>query len=271
MLNIYDADICFWFDNLKIKVIGIRYGVFFESYPRHRHGKHFYEAHLVCGGKGTLIANEREYPLTAGTLYMTGPLITHEQITDKSDPMDEYYVQFEISENKKGKGGRASELIKNTHFWIGEDNRNSLRLFEMLTEENEKQEIGYVKNVINLTSQFLVALARNYAGVEKISDYARITPDDRRALITDEVLATDYASITLKTLSKRLNLSPRQTQRFLKKTYGKTFIELRTELRQRNADKLTACGEKLSVAAACVGYKDVRSLKKNRNKNEAGK
>ena len=101
MLDIYDADICFQFYNLKIKVIGIRYGVIFESYPRHRHGKHFYEAHLVCRGKGTLIANEREYPLTTGTLYMTGQLITHEQITDTSDPMDEYYVQFEISENNR--------------------------------------------------------------------------------------------------------------------------------------------------------------------------
>ena len=101
MLDIYDADICFQFDNLKIKVIGIRYGVIFESYPRHRHGKRFYEAHLVCRGKGTLIANEMEYPLTTGTLYMTGPLITHEQITDTSDPMDEYYVQFEISENNR--------------------------------------------------------------------------------------------------------------------------------------------------------------------------
>ena len=262
MLNIYDADICFQFDNLKIKVIGMRYGVFFESYPRHRHGKRFYEAHLVCRGKGTLIANEREYPLTTGTLYMTGPLVMHEQITDTSDPMDEYYVQFEISENKSGKGSRVSELIKNTHFWIGEDSQNLLRLFEMLTEENEKQEIGYVKNVINLASQFLIALARNYAGSEKISDYARITPDDRRTLITDEVLVRDYATITLELLSKRLNLSKRQTQRFLKKTYGKTFVELRTELRQRNANKLIAEGKRPSVAAASVGYKDVRSLTK---------
>ena len=106
-----------------------------------------------------------------------------------------------------------------------------------------------------------IALARNYAGSEKISNYARITPDDRRTLITDEVLVRDYATITSESLSKHLNLSPRQTQRFLKKTYGKTFIELRSELRQRNADKLISGGISPSEAAAMVGYKDARSLK----------
>lgn len=262
MLNISDAAICFQFDNLQIKVLQIRYGVFFESYPAHRHGHHFYEAHLVCGGHGLLVADNQKYELNSGTLYMTGPLITHEQITDSTNPMDEYYIQFELLENKKKKSGRTSELIKNTSFWIGTDTQNCIRLFEMLTEENESHEIGYVKNVINLTSQFLIALARNYVGSEKISDYEKNTPDDKRMIITDELFLREYASLTLENLSNRLNLSPRQTQRFLKKAYGKTFLELRSEQRQNKAEKLIESGMSPSEAAEAVGYKEVRSLKK---------
>lgn len=261
MLNISDADISFQFDNLKIKVIRINYGVFLHPYPRHRHGNRFYEAHLVCGGKGSLIADGREYPLSAGTLYMTGPHVTHEQLTDSSDPMDEYCLQFEVSEIKRGKSSRSAELIKNTAFWFGTDTQNMRRLFEMLTEENEKQEIGYVKSVINLTSQLLISLARCYAGSEKTSDYAKITPDDKRMIIVDDSFLYSYARITLEDLADRLNLSPRQTQRFLKKNYGKTFIEMRTDVRMDKAKEFINNGMSPHEAAAAVGYESARSLK----------
>ena len=261
MLDIFDADISFQFDNLKIKVIRINYGVFLHPYPRHRHGNRFYEAHLVCGGKGRLIADGQEYPLSAGNLYMTGPHVTHEQLTDSSDPMDEYCLQFEISENKRGKSSRSTELIKNTAFWFGTDTQNMRRLFEMLTEENEKQEIGYVKSVINLTSQLLISLARCYAGSEKASDYAKTTPDDKRMIIVDDSFLYSYARITLEDLANRLNLSPRQTQRFLKKNYGKTFIEMRTDVRMDKAKEFINNGMSPHEAAVAVGYESDRSLK----------
>ena len=154
-------------------------------------------------------------------------------------------------------------MIKNTSFWIGRDNQNTVEIFEKLDEEYEKREIGYLKNITNLSSQLLVALARNYAGSEKASDYAKITPDDRRMIITDEMMVGHYASITLRELATRLSLSPRQTQRFLKKTYGKTFVEIRSDLRRSIADKLVAGGKTRSEAADMVGYKNARSLKHN--------
>lgn len=261
MLNISDADIGFQFDNLKIKVIRINYGVFFDSFPKHRHGNRFYEAHLVRGGRGTLIADGKEYPLSGGTLYMTGPLVTHEQLTDPAEPMDEYCFQFEISEKRGGASGRTAALLKNTGFWIGEDSQNTLRLFEMLAEEDEKRKIGCVKSVVNLTSLLLIALARNYAGSEKAEEYDKITPDDRRMVIIDESFLYSYATLTLDELSRRLSLSPRQTQRFLKKAYGKTFVELRAESRKNKAEEYMSGGMSKAEAAAKVGYADEKSLK----------
>ena len=192
---------------------------------------------------------------------MTGPGVTHEQLTDASDPMDEYCLQFEITE-KKGKGSRTSELIKNTYFWFGADTQNTRLLFDLLSAEDEKRETGFGKSVVNLTSQLLIWLARSYCGIEKAVDYARITPDDKRMVIVDESFLYNYATLTLTELSRRLNLSPRQTQRFLKKSYGKTFVELRAEARLNRANELVNGGVSPAEAAAVVGYASARSIKK---------
>ncbi|MGM9550626.1 MAG: AraC family transcriptional regulator [Clostridia bacterium] len=260
MLNISEANIKFQLDNLKIKVVHINYGVFYKPFPRHRHGNRFYEAHLVTGGSGTLIANGVHYPLKGGTLYMTGPLIEHEQITDFSDPMDEYCIQFEITETKGKVRGKTATFLKETVFWIGEDSQNMKRIFEMLTEESENKRIGYIQSVINLSFQIMISLSRNYAGMEQVGEYSAITPDDKRMIIADEIFLYNYSTVTLKELSERLNLSPRQTQRFLKKAYGKTFIQLRTEARGRRAKELLNEGVPLSKAAELVGYESESSL-----------
>ena len=264
MLNISDVDISFQFDDLKIKVITVGYGVFLHPFPKHSHGSLFYEAHLVCGGKGTLIANGQEYPLSGGTLYMTGPHITHEQLTDNLDPMDEYYIQFKIKEGKRGKSGRSAEILKNTDFWIGKDTQNMRHLFERLTEEDEKRELGYLKSVINLISQILISLVRNYAGSEKATNYTKTTPDDKRMIIVDDMFLYRFATITLDELCKHLNLSHRQTQRFLKKNYGKTFIELRTEARLNKAEEFMKNGMTPAEAASAVGYESARSILKKK-------
>lgn len=231
MLNISEANIKFQLDNLKIKVVHINYGVFYKPFPKHRHGNRFYEAHLVTGGRGTLIADNESYHLKGGMLYMTGPLVEHEQITNVDDPMDEYCIQFEITETKGSKPGKTAKALRETTFWIGEDTQNIKRLFEMLTEEAENKKIGYIQSVINLSFQVLVCIARNYVGSEQVGDYSAITPDDKRMIITDESFLYNYKTITLTELAKRLGLSTRQTQRFLKKAYGKTFMELKKEKR----------------------------------------
>lgn len=262
MLDISDANIKFQLDDLKIKIIRINYGMFYRPFPKHRHGNRFYEAHLVAGGSGTLIADGAEYPVTGGTLYMTGPLVEHEQITNAEDPMDEYCIQFEITETKGTKRGKTATFLKETVFWIGEDTQNMSRLFEMLTEESENKKIGYIQSVINLSFQIMVCLARNYSGSEQVGEYSAITPDDKRMIISDESFLYNHKTLTLTELSRRLNLSQRQTQRFLKRTYGKTFVEIRKEARQNRAEELIKQGISPNDAAIRVGYESVKSLKR---------
>lgn len=227
MLNISDANIKFQLENMMVKVLHINYGVFYEPFPKHSHGANFYEAHLVVSGSGTLVADGKTYPLKGGTIYMTGPFVSHEQLTQPEDPMDEYCIQFELSEGKGTKQGKISRLLKNTCFWIGEDKQNIRLLFELLTLEEEQKNIGYIESVVNLCSMILVSLARNYDGCRQSAEYVSLTPDDKRMVITDNSFLYDSNELTLTELARRLNLSTRQTERFLKKAYGKTFRQMK--------------------------------------------
>lgn len=227
MLNISDANIKFQLENVMVKVLHINYGVFYQPFPKHSHGANFYEAHLVVSGSGTLIADGEKYPLKGGTLYMTGPFVSHEQLTQPEDPMDEYCIQFELSETKGTRQGNTAKLLKDTCFWIGEDKQNMRLLFELLTLEEEQKNIGYIESVVNLCSLILVSLARNYDGCRQSAEYVSLTPDDKRMVITDNSFLYDSNELTLTELARRLNLSTRQTERFLKKAYGKTFRQMK--------------------------------------------
>lgn len=88
------------FDNLHITIEQIGHGIFHKSISRHCHGKNYYEAHFICGGKGALIVEDNTYPLKKGTIFMTGPNIIHEQLTDNADPMEEYCLGFYIKKIK---------------------------------------------------------------------------------------------------------------------------------------------------------------------------
>ena len=59
-INLRDVELKLRFDNLHITIEQVDYGVFHDSIMRHSHSKNYYEAHLICGGKGTLIADEEE-------------------------------------------------------------------------------------------------------------------------------------------------------------------------------------------------------------------
>ncbi len=85
--NIIDAKINLQFDNLKINLIMLNHSTIEWNYPKHSHGKNFYEVHYIDGGKGKLVCEDKEYPLENGVLAMTGPLISHEQQTDVCNPM----------------------------------------------------------------------------------------------------------------------------------------------------------------------------------------
>ena len=71
---------------LLLNVLYVRFGYFYQSFVEHSHSIKSYELHYIPRGQGILVANGCKYPIHPGTLYMTGPDIVHEQITEPSDP-----------------------------------------------------------------------------------------------------------------------------------------------------------------------------------------
>lgn len=260
MLFINDANILLKFENLNIKILRIDREVFFESFPRHKHGKNFYELHYITKGKGKLLTDEKSYDLYENMLYMTGPSVYHRQTTDESFPMEEYCIQIEVTPLKNV--SREGDLFYKTLFWIGEDKNDVKTLFEMIEKESNRKAVGYIQAVKNIVGLILVAVIRNYSGDEVSEVYEKSTPDYMRMSITDESFFKDYQSLTLSVLSTRLNLSNRQTQRFLIKNYSKTFSELLTEAKVNKAKEFIKSGMSVNEAAYKVGYADVRCLKK---------
>ncbi|MDO4562406.1 MAG: helix-turn-helix transcriptional regulator [Clostridia bacterium] len=267
-INMNDLHIKLHFDELHITVEQLNYGIFHSSITRHCHGKNYYEAHLVSNGKGTLIAEGKEYPLEKGSLYMTGPNITHEQLTDRTTLMEEYCLGFDIKKKKNSCGSEASEVLRATSFWIGKDNGEAEKMFEALSAESLIRSIGYQNNMKNTVSSLLVHLVRSYTGNAASIEKHSVAPDDRRAIVTDVSFLYDYKTITLGGLAKTLGLSERQLQRFLAAQYGKTFSQLKREARFNKATELLNSGLSCEEAAAGVGYEDMRSFRKLFEKEE---
>ncbi|MGM9552044.1 MAG: helix-turn-helix domain-containing protein [Clostridia bacterium] len=261
MAIIEEANMLLKFENLTIKILKISHGVFYKPFQRHRHGKNFYELHYTVSGGGTLVTDEGEFELEKGMIYMTGPLVYHEQLTDTENPTEEYCIQMEIIPSKKSDAHPAANLLTETHFWIGKDFHNILPYFESISEECMRKRIGYIQSTISLVSLILVSLVRNYSHDVEQSVFEKSSPDYKKLNIVEGSFFNDYRTLTLEELSQRLNLSPRQTQRFLEKNYSKSFSELKSEARLNIAKKLIREGWSIHDAAVAVGYSDARSIK----------
>ena len=78
---------------------------------------------------------------------------------------------------------------------------------------------------------------------------------DSMSLIAEKCFLFEYASITLQELAGRLGISPRQTERFLKKEYGESFQQKKTHARMAAAASFLA-DPSLSITAISdrLGY-----------------
>ena len=261
MVIIEEANMILRFENLTIKILKISHGIFHKPFQRHRHGKNFYELHYTAGGGGTLVTDNGEYPLEKDIIFMTGPLIYHEQLTDTANPTEEYCIQMEIIPSKKSEAHPAASLLTETLFWIGKDMHNIRSYFELISEECMRKRIGYIQTTVSLVSLILTSLVRNYSGDVEQAVFEKSSPDYKRLNIVEGSFFNDYNTLTLDELSQRLNLSNRQTQRFLVQNYSKSFSELKAEARLNIARKLVREGMSLHDAAIAVGYSDARSIK----------
>lgn len=263
MSSYLNTSISFTIENVSFHASNFSFAPLTNPMPQHSHGPASYEIHYVPSGYGTLKLRDASCQIIPNTLYITGPHVEHSQIPHRENPMTEYCIYLQAVSQKKNKSATGFLLpFLSTPFWFGQDNQKLHLLFQQIFLELEHQKTGYLAEVEALLRQMVIRLVRNYEIKKETSHpidsrpFASHTPNT--PLVMEECFLYDYQTITLESLASRLGLSPRQTERLLKKQYGQTFLQKRTQARMAAASTMlldtglpiTSIAEKLGYSSA---------------------
>lgn len=288
----YDnLDFSFSLEGYTICALNIVFEQFKRPIPAHSHTEGSFEIHYIPRGKGEVYLDGRCFALQAGSLYVTGPGIMHEQFTDPEDPMAEYCIYFHITRREKRANTIVSRFLQR-QLWIGEDHQHLEILLQSLFKELSEHRTGFAIEVRSLLQQCIVRMVRNYEAAECQSVHtgkqkreksvsptkasllhsssassqetgagsitAIPSPLDlrtRQSLLLEECFLYDYAALTLPVLADRLGLSCRQTQRLLQEQYGQSFQQKKTAARMSAAAALLhSSNESIAVIGEQLGF-----------------
>ena len=242
-------DLSFVLEGTRVRVLNAKKEVFFESFPNHQHG--FYELHYVFGGRGELICLENRYPLGAGTAYLNGPNVSHEQLTDREDNMTEYSLSFDLTP-MRGRGaaepGVLTGRLSGMKLWIGEDAGRIGELFGRMEEEFTVRDTGWIESLESLCRLLLITVVRTLAQTQEKTPQSSALSPDRRKFIMDEAFIYLHRDMTLSSLAALVNLSERQTLRDIRAYYGMSFTEFRCRSRLNAATRLLKERRDMTVA-----------------------
>lgn len=227
-------------EGVSIVLLNAKREVFHKSFPNHRHG--FYELHYIFSGSGTLLCQNEEYPLEAGKLYLNGPNVYHEQLSDPCKKMMEYTFSFDVrmKDDKKSQyGSQLTDALQAATLWYGEDHSGILETIYSIEREIRQKETGYYQALCCLYELLLLKVIRNFTYTNQdCTPNVSTIPDSRRKFIIDEAFIYNYRDMTLSSLSRQLNLSERQTMRNIHQYYGITFSQFRQSARLNAAASL---------------------------------
>jgi AraC-like DNA-binding protein len=244
-----DLDIKIPIGNIIINVLYINYEAPNPTWGFSTHSHSSYELHIIPSGEGILHAFNRDFTITPGTLYLTGPGIFHEQKADKLNPMSEYCINFEIDllnrKRKKNDNYIQTEVdeifqtLTNTHFWFGGDEFLCSELFEKIMIEFEGNKMGYYTYIQSLILQIILNAIRGFS-LQKVSNYhipKKILNDSRR-FIVDDYFKDFCKPLCSKELALKIGTSIRQLNRIIRDYYSMTFQEKLTVTRLEHARDL---------------------------------
>lgn len=199
-----------------------------EDIPRHSHAKNSHELHFITGGKGELVTDTKVYSLKAGDFFITGPNIYHAQSADKNDPVKDVFIMLQAINPEKANA--VSSAFLDTHFYFCENFKNHIAV-EILSEFRNKK-TDYKSAVSGLSAKLLTDITRLLLPSSFSEVMSEESLNDRRFVIIEQAFLYT-PNLTLTELSAKIGVCERQTERLLKKYYGKTFREKKAEGRQK--------------------------------------
>lgn len=214
----------FTWNNVLFDITDIGGGSLGEDIPRHSHAKNSYELHFITGGKGELVTDTKTYSLKAGDFFITGPNIYHAQNADKLNPVSDVFIMLQAVNSDKANA--VSSTFLDTHFYFCENFSNKTAQ-EILSEYRNKR-ADYKSAVSGLSIKLLTDITRLLLPPSFSESLSGESLNDRRFVIIEQAFLY-IRNLTLTELSNKIGVCERQTERLLKKYYGKTFREKKAE------------------------------------------
>ncbi|MBR1811385.1 MAG: AraC family transcriptional regulator [Clostridia bacterium] len=237
------------------RLVRVNSGRIVSDIQGHTHGDQSYELHYVLDGKGALETKEKTYALGADTVYVNGPGVWHRQRTNDVEPMSEICVHLQLE--KKG-DDPVSSLFNVTSFFCGDGDPALRALFQAVAEHHRENNVFSKEKEKCCIGQIVTTLSEMQAPVAAAAQRANM--DDEKFYIIDVLFWYDYARLTLESLSDKLGISARQTQRILKRHYGKTFRQKKAEAQVEAALLMLRQGKTVNEVSLAVGYSDTPSF-----------
>lgn len=246
-------------------ILQITSSQFKNSVPEHSHGMNSYEVHYINSGYGILVSNGCRYELFPGILYITGPNIPHAQLIADKTPMWETCIFYKVTSTASKSEASfdyspeenliASSFLSHP-FWIGHDMQNLQQLLADLLNEITYNKYDSKIMIASYLKQLVLLITRNYDDATQVDSYMhKIDLNNQRFLIVDQTFLNDYKTLTLDSLSKKLGLSTRHTQRLLLEYYGHDFSHKRLQARMSQAKLLLESTDKaIYEISELVGY-----------------
>lgn len=236
-----DIPLSFVLGGYRCHVLRVSFELYTTPIPLHDHSENGWEFHYVSCGKGVLTLENRTYDLHKGTFFITGPYVSHSNTTDSQDPLGEYciYVKLVPPKSLRQKERETPAFLKHLlqyPSWIGEDTQSMPELIYTLMTELQKRPFGYLTKIPALLQEFLVNASRELPLPAETFLAAESSPlQGMNYSLIERYFLYHYQDLTLENLASELGLSPRQTERFLLRQYGKTFSQKKTDAKMSMA------------------------------------
>ena len=206
---------------LVVESFGITFPT--ANYKISRKNSNYFVFEYVLSGKGTLIAGDEHYSLSAGCAYLLPEGSTHKYYSNKSDPLFKYWINFH--------GDFFFDVLK-TFGLEDEVFFRNVDLKDDFTKIFELEKFSLFNDDIYLTVSgiifgMIMKLANNYRQDASISPTA--------SQIRSELDKSLSSRITLNEICKKLYISRSKLIREFTKNYGVTPYEYLLQRRLSSA------------------------------------
>lgn len=261
-METYKFHFSFKIGSLKITPIHIRYEQLPPVIAEHVHSNVSYEIHYMHAGRETIAINGVSTRIKPGMIYVAGPGIPHAQYSDPADPVTEYCLYLNC-QRVSDRRSHALALFADTPCYVGDDAGGIFTLLNTLLNENRHPDKETAEMSEALIRQIIVMLTRMYRQKTEDQSNGVVRSSSAMALIpiAEDAFLYQSRDLTLERLSALLNLSVRQTQRFLKTSFGKTFSQKLAEARMASAvQMLTGTDWSITRIGEEIGFSSLESF-----------